>query len=55
VTGHYVHYVVPNERSATLRDYVGFLQCAGNIAEEIRKKSQNDERLACASDNSEDM
>ena len=55
MTGHYLQYVVRKDRSVTLRDYVGFFQCAGNIGEEIRKKSKNDKRLACMSDGSEDI
>ena len=55
MTGHCLHYVVRKDRSVTLRDYVDFFQCAGNIAEEIRKKRKNDKRLACTSDGSEDI
>ena len=55
MTGHYVHHVVWNESTVTLRDCVGFFQYAGNIAEEIRRKRQNDKRLAFASDDNEDI
>ena len=41
VTGHYVHCVVQNVSSVTLRDYVDFLRRTCKRTEEIQKKGHN--------------